>query len=154
MNSPDPEKLERLIHQTLRDLPAHRAPRSLESRVLAEIGRRAALPWWKQSFAHWPLAARVLFLLASAGLVKLALMASVLAMAGFDSAQFADAFAPQVAWLRTGLAIAEGTREFFGAVFRAIPPLWLYGAVAAIGATYAALFGLGAAAYRTLHARR
>lgn len=153
MNPHDPEKLERLIHQTLRDLPAHRAPRSLESRVLAEIGRRAALPWWKKSFAHWPLAARVLFVIASAGVVKLALMAAVLAMAGFDSARLADVFAPQLAWLETVLAVVAGIREFCGAVFRAIPPLWLYGALAAVGAMYATLFGVGAAAYRALYAR-
>ncbi len=36
------EKMERLIHRTLRDLPPRRAPNSLERRVLAELDRRAA----------------------------------------------------------------------------------------------------------------
>jgi hypothetical protein len=48
--SPNPEnnerKLERLIHETLRELPARQAPSSLENRVLAELARRTALPWW------------------------------------------------------------------------------------------------------------
>lgn len=51
--APDPEeKLERLIHRTLRDLAPRRAPRTLEARVFAELERRAALPWWRQSYAH------------------------------------------------------------------------------------------------------
>jgi hypothetical protein len=33
-----------------------------------------------------------------------------------------------------------------------IPPLWLYGGAATIVALYLALFGLGAATYRTLTA--
>ena len=37
MPSHDPEKLERLIHQTLRSLPNRRAPHTLEARVLAAL---------------------------------------------------------------------------------------------------------------------
>ena len=59
MKDPD---LENFIHQTLRSLPDRPAPRSLESRVLAAIEARAALPWWKQSFAQWPVAARFVWL--------------------------------------------------------------------------------------------
>ena len=91
-----PEDLEKLIHQTLRSLPARRAPLSLESRVRAAIEARAALPWWKQSFA-----ARVAFLIGSAGIAKLAIMAVVWAMAGFDGAQLANAFSTQFAWVQT-----------------------------------------------------
>jgi hypothetical protein len=54
-----PEQLEKLIHSNLRALPDRRAPRSLESRVHAAIETRAALPWWKQSFAQWPVAVLV-----------------------------------------------------------------------------------------------
>lgn len=157
--SPDNhEQLERLIHRTLRELPPRRAPRSLETRVMAELERRAALPWWRQNFAHWPVAARITFLVGSAGVVKLVLMAVVWAMAGYDNAQFADAFAPQFTVLHAVTNFAGGFVNTFvntcGAILRSIPPLWIYGGVALIAAMYAALFGLGAAAYRTLYAGR
>ncbi len=157
--SPESEKnLERFIHSALRDLPPRRAPRSLESRVFAELARRAALPWWRQNFTHWPVAARVAFIIGSAGVAKLILMAIVWAMAGLDSAQFASAVTPQFAWFQavTGFsgAIASTVANTFGAIFRNFPLQWLYIGAAAIAALYAALFGLGAAAYRTLYAGR
>jgi len=147
-------KLERAIHQTLRALPVRRAPRTLEARVFSELERRAALPWWRQSFAHWPLAARAIFLLGSVAWVKLVLMASVWVMAGFDSTAFAAAFSTPVAWIETTISLARGVADFCSIVFRSIPPLWLYGAAAFVAALYAALFGLGAAAYRTLYVSR
>ncbi|MDB6126211.1 MAG: hypothetical protein JWM35_107 [Verrucomicrobia bacterium] len=149
-----PEDLEKLIHETLRSAPLHRAPRSLESRVMAAIEARAALPWWKQSFARWPMAARVAFFVASAGLAKVALMALVWAMAGFDGAQFANAFGTQVAWIESISATFSEISGICSAIYRNIPPLWLYGGLAFLATMYAAMFGLGAAAYRTLYSRR
>ena len=149
-----PEDLEKFIHQTLRALPARRAPHSLESRVRAAIDARAALPWWQQSFAQWPVAARVAFVIASAGLAKLAIVAAVWAMAGFDGAEFANAFSTQIGWIQTASAVFTGIGNFFETLYRSIPPLWLYGGVAFIGVLYAALFGLGATAYRLLYANR
>lgn len=153
--SPDNhEKLERIIHQTLRELPARRAPRALEQRVLAELERRAALPWWRKSFAHWPIAARAAFIVLSTGVVKLALLAGVWVMAGFDTAQFRDAFSKEVTWMESGLAVYHAIAGFFDIMLRNIPPVWLYGTIAVVGATYFALFGLGAAAWRVFRARR
>ena len=149
-----PEDLEKFIHQTLRSLPARRAPLSLESRVRAALEARAALPWWKQSFASWPVAARVAFLIGSAGIAKLALMAIVWAMAGFDGAQFASAFSTQFGWIQTVSAVFAGIGNFCETLYRSIPPLWLYSGLAFVGILYAALFGLGAAAYRMLYANR
>jgi len=149
-----PAELEKLIHQTLRALPDRRAPRSLEARVLAAIDERAALPWWRQSFASWPIAVRCGFLLVSGGLVKVALMAVVWVMAGFDSAQFASAFATPYAWFLQTQAVFGGVSNFIAVLFRSIPPLWLYGGLATLGALYATLFGLGAAVYRTLYVNR
>lgn len=149
-----PEDLEKLIHQTLRSLPDRRAPRSLESRVLAAIEARASLPWWRQSFAQWPVAARVVFLLFTGGLVKVALMAAVWAMAGFDSAQFTGAFAPQFAWVARFEAVGAGVWGFFALLWRNIPSLWLYAGLASLASLYVALFGLGATAYKTLYANR
>jgi hypothetical protein len=150
----DREQLERLIEQTVRDLPPRRAPKSLEGRVLAEIARRAALPWWRRSFVHWPLPARAAFLVACLGIVKLFVVASIWILAGFDSSQAGMALTAQFAWVETGYAFLASIAGFFEIVFRNIPPLWLYGGLAFFTTMYLALFGLGAAAYRTLYATR
>jgi hypothetical protein len=42
-------------------------------------------------------------------------------------------------------------RELNAALVRVVPLEWLYGAMAGGAILYAALFGLGAAAYRTLY---
>jgi len=153
--SPSPENeqhLERFIHQALRDLPPRRAPRTLEARVLAEIERRAALPWWRKSFAHWPPIARVVFLIVGVGVAALA--ATVWTKAGFDVAQLRAAFAPELARLASIVSLGEWLRDFAATLLGVIPPLWLYGTLALVAAMYAAFFGLGAAAYRTLYADR
>ena len=153
--SPDNQQnLERLIHRTLRELPPRRAPHSLEERVFAELTRRAALPWWRRSFAHWPVPARAVFLVLLAGVVKGVLVASVWMMAGFDPAQFREAFATQLIWMENGLAVVHAITGFVEIMFRNIPPLWLYGGLAFIASMYVAFFGLGAAAYKALYVQR
>lgn len=151
-HTPDP--LERTIHRALRELPTRRAPRTLEERVLAEIARRAALPWWRKSFAHWPLVARAVFAVVLIGVVKFVLMGAVWVTAGFDAEQFREAFATPFAWMEAGFSVVNAISGFFEIVLRSIPPLCLYGGLAVLASLYAALFGLGAAAYRTLYAHR
>ena len=72
-----PEKsdpLEQLLDRTLRPLPLRRAPPALQSHVLEELQRRAALPWWRRSFAHWPSAARAGFVLVCLALVGMVIL--------------------------------------------------------------------------------
>lgn len=149
-----PEELEKLIHENLRTLPHRRAPRTLEGRVLAAIEARAALPWWRKSFAQWPVAMRCLFLLVSGGVVKLALMATVWVMGDFDRANFTSAFSNQFAWLERLRNALTAIADYSMLVFHSIPPVWLYGGLACLAAVYVTLFGIGAAAYRTLYANR
>ena len=151
------ENLARAVTALARGLPPRRAPRTLEARVLAAVALQAALaalPWWRKSYAHWPLAARCAFLVGSAAFAKLALMGAVWVGGGFDAANLTSAFATPVAWLDLARNLAAGAGTFASTLFRAIPPLWLYGGLALVASCYAALFGLGAAAYRTLHAAR
>ena len=148
------EKLERFIHQTLRELPSRRAPRSLESRVLAELERRAALPWWRKTFAHWPMAARMTFVVLGAGVAALLGFAAGSAQTGIDAAGLIAAVVRQFTWVEFGLDFARSLGEFADLVFRSIPPLWFYAGLAFVGSLYLALFGLGAAAYRTLYVNR
>lgn len=117
---------------------------------MAAIAARAALPWWKQSFARWPLAARAGFLLASLA----ALAVVVFGSAAVDTAALAARTSLRFTWLGVLKDAAVGTADFAAIVFHAIPPLWLYGSAAALGALYLTLFGLGATAYRTLYASR
>ncbi len=145
MPRPNPEELEQHIHRTLRALPDRRAPRSLEARVLAAIAAQQALPWWRQSFAHWPLPVRVTFLVVTATL------AAVLAAMGLrlaDGVETTSLLSGPLTFLAQVQAVVGGIGDFCAAVLRSIPKIWLYGAVAFVGALYAMLLGLGAAAYR------
>lgn len=150
----DHEKLERLIHRTLRELPGRRAPRSLEQRVQAELARRAARPWWRLGFAHWPLPARAAFVVLSAGVVKLVLLLGSWVAVGFDSTAWKETFAQPIGWMESGLTLINAVVGSFEIVLRNIPSLWLYGGLAFCAVMYGALFSLGAAAYRTFHAPR
>jgi hypothetical protein len=155
--NPSPEnrgKLEHVVHRTLRKLPPRRAPHSLEQRVRAELERRAALPWWRKSFVHWPLAARAGFVVLCAGLVKLALMSSVWGAAGFNVAPFTNALAEPVLWMENGVVVVRAITDFFNIMLRNIPALWLYGGLVFFATLYATLFGLGAAAVKALRAPR
>jgi len=148
------DRLESAVDRALRAAPLRRAPASLEERVLREIGRRAQLPWWRQSFSRWPRLARAGFTVTCGSIVAAVLAATgpwaqggVWAAAGAWSA----GSALSLPWARSVLTLVDAAREFEAALVRAVPPDWLYGAMAAGAVLYAALFGLGAAAYRTLY---
>lgn len=136
------QKLERLIGLALRQQPPLRAPAGFESRVLAELARRAALPWWRTSFANWPVAARVAFLVACAGLVKLAFS---------STAWVLGAAAAPVSSVRSTAQVASSLGDAAHLLYSSIPSLWLYIAAGAGIGVYVMLFGLGATAYRTLY---
>jgi hypothetical protein len=149
MKPHDEQKLEQLIHHTLRALPQRKAPRSLESRVLAGIAARQTLPWWRQSFAHWPLAVRAAFFVLAGGLA-----AGLVWLGATGSADWLRAFRGFLAPVVQVRAVAAFVADLGATVFRSIPTLWLYGGIAFIATLYAALIGLGATAYRTLIVNR
>jgi hypothetical protein len=154
MSSPTPEDLEKMIHQTLRGLPARRAPRSLESRVMAAIAARQALPWWRQSFAHWPVAARAGFLVFTAVLAAAMVGAIFVLTRDVQAAELTGQVTGRFAWFGVASDLARALGGSGRAVWNAIPPVWLYGSLAAIAASYAMLVGIGATAYRAFFARR
>ena len=153
MNDDRNDKLERFVAQALGNVPARRAPRSLEQRVLAELGRRSAMPWWRKSFAYWPAPARVAFIVVCTVIVGSALMGELWVMAGFDVVQFKAAFTPHLAWLEAVLVVTRALGDSFSLVVRNIPSLWLYGGLLFIAGLYATLFGLGAAAFKAVRGR-
>lgn len=154
MNPREEQNLERLIGQAVRELPARRAPSSLEQRVQAEIARRAALPWWRKSFVHWPIAMRAAFVVICASVAGLAYTVVAWATAGVHLAEIKAAFAPEFRSVEVASRFVKALADFATVVFGAIPPLWLYAGLAVIVACYVTLFGVGAAAYRTLHSDR
>jgi hypothetical protein len=140
MNEPN-DSLQGLLERTLHELPLRRAPPTLESRVLCELQRRAALPWWRRSFAHWPLPARAVFVVICGALIRLAFLGGAAAVAG----------ALSLSWAREiGVLMASGG-NLATLLARTLPVTWLYEGIAACAVLYAVLFGLGAAVYRTLY---
>jgi hypothetical protein len=145
------QKLERAVSDALRGLPLLRAPGTLAGRVLNELQRRAALPWWRVSFAHWPAAPRVAFVVICAALVAATILGGVSALVGVRSLN--EVAALVLSWLHPLLAVMSSAGGVAALLMRIIPPLWLYGGMTLGIMLYVALFGLGAAAYRTLYLR-
>lgn len=145
------QKLESTLTQALKSLPLRRAPGTLELRVVDELERRAALPWWRVSFTHWPAAPRVAFVAVCIALVAATILGGVFAFAGDRS--FDQAAALVLSWVQPFLAVMSSAGGVATLLVRVIPPLWLYGGLALGIVLYVALFGLGAAAYRTLYLR-
>jgi hypothetical protein len=138
-------KLERLVDQALRELPVRRAPLNLESRVFEELARRAAMPWWQRSFVQWPRAARVL-------LLGVCTVLSGLTIVG--GAQIVATLGPAVrpaGELDRALALLSTSKDLIATLVGTIPPMWIYEGLTLAAVLYAALFALGAAAYRTLY---
>jgi hypothetical protein len=124
MNDPlEHDELEPLVERALRDLPQRRAPRRLQSRILDELHSRSAGPWWRRKFAHWPLPARRALIAVCALLTGVSLVDGPWAVA---------ASAGRLAFVRD------------------MQP-WLDIGLGAGALLYMTLFGLGAAAYRTLY---
>jgi hypothetical protein len=141
---------ELLLDRVLRDLPVRQAPSTLEGRVLRELQRRAALPWWRHSFSRWPAPARIAFVLTCVALVGLALVGGAWALADLGSTHAFSAMSRP--WVRQTLALVGVAGELSHSLASVVPPEWVYGGLAVSAALYTALFGLGIAAYRTLYA--
>ena len=148
-NPNDP--LERFVDSALRDLRARRAPASLEMRVLAELQRRAALKWWQRSYSDWPVAARLIFVVACIAVGSLLVRACSWFFGGVGAS---SAWSGVTAEITPAAASLKATANAVSFIAHNIPSIWIYGTVAVIGILYATLFGIGAAAYRTLYASR
>jgi hypothetical protein len=153
--NPDPnDKMEAAVSRLLRRMPDRRAPAGLEGRVLAEIARRAALPWWRTSFANWPAAARYLFL-AAAVLAAGLLGAGVFLLSRSSGAQAVQGgINSSLAWFDLGRDVALAARDRAASLLASMPSLWVYGICGAVGISYVALGALGAATYRAFNAAR
>ncbi|MGH8319197.1 MAG: hypothetical protein ACREUL_14670 [Steroidobacteraceae bacterium] len=147
------EKLERLVGQVLREQPLHRAPASLEARVLGEIAARARLPWWRRGIASWPVTVRVPVIAGCAICVPLVWIASVWLATRLISVVTHPGVAGPLATVRnTGRAIVSlGTVTAH--IVQSIPREWVIGGLLATALLYAALFALVALGYSLLYPR-
>ncbi|MEP7246299.1 MAG: hypothetical protein ABI885_21840 [Gammaproteobacteria bacterium] len=145
------EQAERLVAEVLSQQPLRPAPRTLESRVLREIERRAALPWWRNSFMHWPLIAQFFFLLTSVGAVKLVLSAAGWALTDLRFASAVAAVTAPLSWVGRTAHFFATLADMGSVVLAAVPPHYLYVGLFVAATLYVALFVLGATAYRTLY---
>jgi hypothetical protein len=143
------QKLEQTLKQALGGLPLRRAPDTLQARVVGELQRRAVLPWWRVSFANWPVGARVAFVLICAALIAATILGGASAYLG--GRPWNEAFALVLSWVHPFLAVVSSAGGLAAMLLRVIPPLWLYGGLGLGIFLYVMLFGLGAAAYRTLY---
>jgi hypothetical protein len=154
LTSEDQVRLERLIGSRLGAQPLLKAPQALQSRVWAELERRAALPWWHRSFRQWPMSIRIAFVLTALAVVWLILSANAWSQATHAATQLAAPVSGELTGLQhiAVLLSVLGSlcRDLGAALLHRIPGLVLYGGIAVLIAMYATLAGISVAAYRTL----
>jgi len=158
LTTEDQARLEQLVGRACREQPALAAPRTLQARVFAALQQRAARPWWRRSFAYWPMAPRVVLVLACAGVARAMLEVTAWFNTNLGAVQLPVPVSRSLSWVQSArslISLLDSTAGDVGAtLLHRIPPLWLYGGIIGMLALYALLVGLGAAAYRTLHAPR
>jgi hypothetical protein len=154
MNANDPQNLESRMHRVLRGLPDRKAPSGLEVRVLAELSRRAALPWWRKSFAHWPSAIRISFFAFSA-LAATGLVAGLFVLGHSPIAHaVAGGMTSGFGWFVLARDIASAAGDRVRMLLASVPPFFLYGAGALLAVGFASVAALGAATFRALSLTR
>jgi hypothetical protein len=154
MNTNDKNELEARVHRTLRSLPNRRAPSGLEARVLAELTRRAALPWWRKSFAHWPSAFRFTFLALSVAAAALLVYGAITVGNSQGAHALSGGLSSGFGWFTLARDIVLAARDRVASLVASVPRVWLYGGAAVIAVSYAAIGALGAATYRALSVER
>lgn len=143
------EKADRTLSHILRNLPPRPAPATLESRVLQQLQHRRALAWWWHGFAHWPAAARAGFITTCIVLIGASLPDTGWSMLRTGVLQRVLSWA--MSWAYPAAGAIASTTAVSTRIVHAVPADWLYAILAMGAALYAALFGLGLAAYRTLY---
>jgi hypothetical protein len=143
------DSLEQVLDRALRRLPLRPAPLTLEARVIQELERRAAQPWWRHSFKQWPATAKAAFVAICGALIGLVLLGGDWPAAAVRSLHASDALPLSAA--RQAMTLVTTAGELVALLAHVFPLTWLYAGLAAGALLYATLFALGAAAYRTLY---
>jgi hypothetical protein len=151
--STDPTKLTALVAAELRALPPLRAPAALQSRVLAELARRQALPWWRQDFRGWPLAAQFGFAVLALGLMHLLFWSPAGPVLQALTESLRGLAVGALNWAQAAASGIEIFRAVAHDLFAALPSRWLLVAALALGSSLSLLLASGALVYRSLQTR-
>jgi succinate dehydrogenase/fumarate reductase cytochrome b subunit len=152
---PDYDKrLEAAISRELKALPELAAPGVLANRVMAALGQRARVPWYRRSWQMWPV------VLQAASLVVLLALFGGLCLAGWELSQAeTTAFAlHRVGEWFSGLSMIENTFNVLVSaavlVVKKLGTGFIVTCLVAAGIGYAMCVGLGTVYCRLAFAKR
>lgn len=143
------------LTQLLRSIPLRPAPTSLKPRVMQQLAKSRAMPWWTRGFAHWPIAMRVSFLAASLALIAVSILYA--RWATLDDGVLHRLEVWSLSWINPATwsmasATAPTSASDIGIYLaRFLASDWLSVLMTIAALLYAALTGLGVLAYRTLY---
>lgn len=144
--TPDPnrDKLDRLLDETLGNLPEYEAPEDLLTNIMARVVKeeeRQNVSWY--TTLRWPAA------LASAGCVFLGIFFSSEIHAYFSRLIPVGRFTGGIETVNTVIQILGAISNALGKVLGLIPPMALYSIAALVVAFFACTFaGMGTALFR------
>jgi hypothetical protein len=139
---------EQALNHVLQNLPVRQTPAGFEARVLQQLEQRRSGDRWRRGFAHWPAAARVVFVSLCISLVSATLVDTRWSTLGAGALH--RTLDRALSWTYLAVGAAASATDLCTRIMSALPENWRF-TIAAVAATlYAALFGLGAIGYRTL----
>jgi hypothetical protein len=154
MNPDYDKQLEAAVSRELKALPEMAAPTALASRVMAAIGQRAQVPWYRRSWQTWPVALQV------ASLVVLLVLFGGLCLGGWQLSQTGTAVLVlhrAGEWF-AGLGVMENVfNALANAVVVVVKKLGtgvIVACLVAAGTGYAMCIGAGTVYYRLAFAKR
>lgn len=142
------EELEHLIDRELRRLPDRAAPGSLMPRVMQAIAARQALPWWRKSFAHWPVPVRLAFLAGSSGLVALVAYLVWGVSTGLTLGALGAEIRPWISGFSTVRSLVETLGSAVLILAKAAGPWLMWSAITIAAVSYLTTIGLGTVCWR------
>jgi hypothetical protein len=154
MNPDYDKQLEAAINRELKALPELAAPGALANRVMAALGQRARVPWYRRSWQMWPV------VLQAAALVVLLALFGGLCFGGWQLSQAeATSFAlHRVGEWFSGLSMIGNTFSVLASaavlVAKKLGTGFIVTCLVAVGIGYAACIGLGTVYFRLAFAKR
>jgi hypothetical protein len=154
MNPDYDKQLEAAINRELKALPELAAPGALANRVMAALGQRARVPWYRRSWQMWPVVPQ------AAALVVLLALFGGLCFGGWQLSQAeATSFAlHRVGEWFSGLSMIGNTFSVLASaavlVAKKLGTGFIVTCLVAVGIGYAACIGLGTVYFRLAFAKR
>ncbi len=154
MNSEYEKRLEAAIERELKRLPELPAPQTLLSRVMTSIASQAALPWYRQPWAMWPMTLRAV------SLIVLAAISGGICFASWELTQ-AEGFLAVIhqvgGWFAGANSLWNALNAVLGVGLMLIKKLgtgFIIAALLAVAMGYAMCIGLGTVYVRLAFGRR